>query len=459
MDKRLVALAILAGTAAAAAPRSHPLRPAPLIPAGMTSLRQDDPPIIYTVRRGDNLYNLARFYMLRLGDYRLVQKLNGIRNPYRLPVGKALTIPRSLLRSDLLAARVIAFRGAATVDGTPPRLGALVSEGDRIRTGANSYISIALGDGSTVTLPSQSSIRVERLRRIHLTNELDRLFRLEDGRSETRVTPRTNGRDRFEMRTPISVAAVRGTDFRVSLLDGGQTSTAEVLEGHVDFSGSGTEVILHPDTGARFAPGRSIGPVPLLPAPDILDPAIIQAEPDLAFRIVPLGDAARYRVQVARDAGFLDLMEEVIVDQPQASLPALPNGDYFVRVTAIDANEIEGIPHVVAFERHLNAVRGTFEPLKGHRYLFKWQNLGEGEHTFRFFLAREDAPDRPVVDELALSRKSLVITNLKAGNYMWRVQASEVSNGKRYANWSNTQTFTVAGKPRRVKPHAKPPAS
>jgi len=456
--KRFVALAVVAGMAAPAAPRAR----APAMPSRTISAAtrfDGEPPISYVVRKGDNLYNLARFYMLRLGDYRIVQKLNQVRNPYRLPIGKTLIIPRSLLKSDGLVARVVAFRGAVTIDGKAIGLGTVVGEGGQIRTGLNASISMALADGSTVTLPSQSLIRVERLRRVQLTNELDRLFRLVSGRSETRVTPRTNGRDRFEIRTPISVAAVRGTDFRVSLLDEGRTSTAEVLEGKVDFTGVGTEVMLDPGTGARFAADGAVGPVPLLAPPNILHAARIQAEVELAFDIVPLPGAIGYRVQIAKDAGFLDILQEGVFARPQVSLPAPTNGDYFVRVTGIDANRIEGEPYVLAFERHLNAVRGEMAPLHGHDYLFKWQNMGAGEHLFRFFLARVDAPDRPVIDEPALTRKSLVVTNLLPGDYVWRVQASEVSDGRRYANWSRPQTFTVAGKPGRANARAKPPAS
>lgn len=455
MKKRAIVLAVLMGSTACAAPHSSPP-----VQSVSTVLPDSDPPISYAVRRGDNLYNLARFYMMNLGDYRIVQRLSRVRNPYRLRIGKTLTIPRSLLRSDPMLARVIAFRGAASIDGKAVALGTAVGEGGEIRTGPNASISVALSDGSTVTLPSQSLIRVARLRRYHLTSELDRLFRLETGRSETRVTPRTNGRDRFELRTPISVAAVRGTDFRVALLGDGQASTIEVLEGHVDFAGIGTEVMLDPNTGARSGGGTLIGPVPLLPPPEILNPTRVQSEPEMIFDTASLTGAAHYRVQISADAGGLDMLEEVVVDQPRATLPPLPNGDYFVRIAGIDANDLEGRPRVLAFDRHLNAVRGTLQPLGGRRYLFKWQNLGEGEHLFRFFLARADAPDRPVIDEPALSRKNLVITNLLPGDYVWRVQASEVaSNGKRYANWSNTQTFTVAGKQRHTISRAKPPAS
>ena len=453
MDKRLIVLALLAGTAVSAAPR------APASTTAAPTLADADPPINYTVRKGDNLYTLALHYMHRLSDYRIVQTLNRVRDPYRLPIASTLLIPRALLKSDPLDAKVIAFRGGTTINGRQAALGAVVAEGGRIQTGVNAFLSIALADGSTTTLPSQSLIRVERPRRFRLTGEMERLFRLDDGRSQTEVTPRTNGRDRFEMRTPISVAAVRGTDFRVAVLDGGKAATTEVLGGHVGLDGGGTETMLDPGLGARVSADGTTGPVKLLPPPDIVDAARIQSEPDLAFRIAPLDQAARYRVQIARDAGFLDIAEEVLVDRADASLPSVTDGDWFVRVTAIDRNEIEGLPRVVGFERHLNAIRASVEPLPGgRRFLFKWQDLGQGRHQYRFTMARADAPDSPVIDEPALAVQSFVATDLPPGDYVWRVQTSGVSNGKTYANWSARQTLTVTAATGSKTRRAQPPA-
>ena len=456
MRKGLIALALLTGTAASGAPRVLPVAtPAAAKPATPDS----DPPISYTARKGDNLYNLALHYMQHLSDYRIVQTLNHIRDPYRIPVGTNILIPRPLLRSDPLQAKVIAFRGATTINGQAAVLGAAISEGGRIQTGQNAFLSIGLTDGSTITLPSQTSVRVERLRRFRLTNEMERLFHIDDGRTQTEVTPRTNGRDRFEMRTPISVAAVRGTDFRVAVFYGGKAATAEVLGGHVGLAGGGAETTLDPGVGARVTADGTTGPVKLLPPPDVVDPARIQSEAELVFAVAPLDKAARFRFQIARDAGFLDITEETIADRPQVSLPSVPNGDYFVRVTAIDANEIEGLPRVTGFERHLNAIRATVESLGGRRYLFKWQDLGEGTHQYRFVIARADAPDSPVIDEPALTARSFVATDLPPGDYIWRVQTGGVSNGKSYSNWSTPQTLTVAGETKPAKKRAKPPAS
>jgi len=458
LDKRLIALAMLAATAASASPHAG-LRERPASLPSAAAPVDTDPPISYSARKGDNLYNLALHYMHRPSDYLAVQKLNRVRDPRRIPIGTNLLIPRALLRSDPLQGRVIAFRGAATIDGQPAVLGAAVNEGGRIRTGQNAFLSISLADGSTVTLPSQTNVRVERLRRFRLTNEMERLFNIDDGRTQTQVTPRTNGRDRFEMRTPISVAAVRGTDFRVAVLDGGKAATTEVLGGHVGLAGGGGETMLDPGVGARVTPDGTTGPVRLLPPPEIADPTRIQSEPELAFRIVPLDKAARYRVQIAKDAGFLDIAEETMAAQAQASLPPVPDGDYFVRVTGVDANEIEGLPRVMGFERHLNSIRATVELLGGRRYLFKWQDLGEGVHQYRFVITRAAAADNPVIDEPGLTARSFVATDLPPGDYVWRVQTSGVSNGKSYSNWSTQQTLTVAGEANPAKKRAQSPAS
>lgn len=450
MDKRLIALAMLAAGAASAAPRAQP---------PIASSPEADPPIGYAARKGDNLYNLALHYMHRLSDYHIVQRLNRIRDPYRIPVGTNIAIPRSLLRSDPLEAKVIAFRGTTTIDGKPVMLGATVNEGGQIRTGQNAFLSIGLADGSTITLPSQTSVRVERLRRFRLTNEMERLFRVDDGRTQTEVTPRTNGRDRFEMRTPISVAAVRGTDFRVAVLDGGKAATAEVLGGHVGLAGGGAQTMLEPGEGVRVSADGTTGAVKLLPPPDLADPAKVQSEPELAFAIAPLDRAKRYRVQVAKDAGFLDLTEEAIVDRPLATLPSLSDGDWFVRITGIDGNDIEGLPHVISFERYLLAIRATVEPVNGRTYLFKWQDFGEGPHRYRFFMARADVPDRPVIDEPGLAAQSFVATDLPPGDYVWRVQISGTSRDRVHSNWSPQQSLTVAGGPNATRKRAKPPAA
>jgi len=398
----------------------------------------------YVTRPGDNLYTLADAYLIRLQDYRIVQRLNHVRNPYRLPIGRMLSIPRALLRTVPLTGRVVAFRGDAIADGRPVRIGTRIGEGGRIQTGANAFLTMALDDGSKISIPSQTQISVERLQRVLISGELERLFRLEAGRTETEVTPRRNPTDRFEIRTPLSVAAVRGTHFRVAVSDDGKAATAGVIHGQVAVTSKESEIRLEPGQGARTTAAGTEPTVPLLPEPSLLRPGRLQADSDLSFAIADVTGAAQYRFQIATDAGFMDLVEETTGTTAAATLPAVPNGNYFVRATAIDANGIEGLPHIYSFERYLNFVRTSVDPLPGRRrYRFRWQVAGDGKHHFRFVLAPAANPGQPVIDEPALETEELVITDLTPGTYVWRVMTTSTDGYAVRSNWSPAQTLTV----------------
>jgi hypothetical protein len=426
----------------------HPSLAAPAARAPVAA--GGEPHLIYTIRAGDNLYTLAQAYLVHLSDYREVQRLNRIRNPYRLAVGHGLMLPRRLLRTAPLQARIIAFRGQVAASGRALRQGDMLGEGATVETGGNAFVSLGLADGSTVTLPSQSSVRIERLRRVVISNEIERVFVLEAGRSQSRVTPMHTAGDRFEMRTRSAVAAVRGTDFRVAVLDEGRATSTELLGGSVALGGAGAETTLQPGQGAKVTALGLTQPIALLPPPSLSDPGRPQSDQDLRFKVEPAPAAVRYRVQVATDAGFLDLVEEATGEGDTITLPSVPNGDYFVRITAIDANDLEGRPRVYSFDRYLNAVRTRAEQQGGgRRYLFRWQDIGEGSHHYRFVLASVATPAIPLIDQPALLSHSFVALDLPPGEYVWRLQTTSIAQGRVRSSWSEPQALTVSAPTRR----------
>ena len=133
-------------------------------------------PVRYTVKPGDTLIGLSTRWFVRGDSWPAIQKLNRVVDPVRLPVGKALLIPRDLLKSEPVGARVFAFRGAVMLDGRVPTLGAPVREGMAIATGDDGSITVECADGSRFSLPSQTQVGIVRLRRILLTGDLDRVF-------------------------------------------------------------------------------------------------------------------------------------------------------------------------------------------------------------------------------------------------------------------------------------------
>ncbi len=406
-----------------------------------------------TVQPGDNLYTLAERYFERTADYALVQRLNRVADPRRLPPGRILAIPRRRLRHAPIAAVIAAARGDVRIvsgtDARPALAGARVHEADVIVTGADAFVTLRLPDGARVSLPSQSRIAVRRLRRTLMTGAVERAFLLLDGRARAVVPPASGPADDFRISTPAAVSAVRGTEFRVRYDPAAARGTTEVLEGVVAFSAAnrGAPVDLAAGYGAQATPDAAGAPAALLPPPPLEQPGAVQAEPDLAFRIAPQAGAAAYRLQIAADAGFVDVAADTLSPDARIALAALPDGTWFVRASAIDAGGLEGLPATYTFRRRLQHIAGSAEARRtgrGAEYLFRWIAEGEGTPRFRFQLLRDGVEAPPVVDLIDLAQDHVTITDLEPGRYVWRVMSSVHEEGEIHSRWSPMERLTVS---------------
>lgn len=436
---KLSRLATVAGLGAAAL----------VVPASAWAAPKAKPEVVvYVVRPGDTLYDLASSYMLRTSDYAVVQRRNRIANPRRLPIGAKLEVPVALLRTTPAQARVASYRGEASalVQGRKVALsrGMLLPEGSVVTTGANSSVRLALTDGSQVALPSQSRIRIDTLRHTPMTGSTERAFSLEAGRSEATVTPMTKPRDGFSIRTPLSVTAVRGTAFRVAYDSQAQRAWTEVVDGTVNVASvvNGSASVT-PETFGVVASSQGVtAPEPLLPPPAVTAPGRPQDEAEVAFDLTPVPDAVKYRARLGADAGLLDVLDEVTVDQPRASFQGVGNGALFVQVTALDADGLEGMPNTYGFVRFRQGLKLTTPTASGKNWLFQWEPEGEGQHTYRFQLSGEpEGP--PLVDEAGLSDGRMTVTDLPDGTYYWRVRSTVSHDGQRFEKWSAPQQFRI----------------
>lgn len=411
--------------------------------------------IDYPVKAHDTLEGLARRYMLALRDAALVARLNGVRHPRRLTIGQVLHIPADRLKVERLDLKVTAFAGlvAAGDEARPAAVtrGSVIREGDVIVTGPNAFVTLAYGDGSVMTLPSLTRARVEALRRILITDAVDRRILIERGRGEYQVAPLRKPNDRFEVRTPMAVAAIRGTEFRVAYDDEGRRSALGVLEGRIAEHGgdAADTALVTTGTGAvrsADAPGRLV--IPLPPAPEVVQPGRIQDEPDVVFDVAAPKPDYAYRVQLSRDAGFTDLFAEAEADHGRAAFKNVANGTYFVRVTAVEGHGVEGIPAVYAFDRSLTALAGEVSQpppsAKHKRYAFKWRASGDGRLRFQFILARDpDLHDR-VVDQVGLTGDEVDLIDLEPGVYYWRVVMTQFNHGKVNTRALKVNTLRIA---------------
>ena len=307
--------------------------------------QQAERSIRYTVQPGDTLIALSAKYLTAKEAWQTVQQINAIRDPYHVPIGSVLVIPERLLKMEPAFGQISSFRGAVTVDSQPATKGMQIRQGMRIETSANAFVTVEFPDGSAISLPSQSSVRVDRLRRIPLTDSVDRAFRLQEGRARSTVTPIRNPNSNFQVTTPLSVSAVRGTDFRVDFDPTGKRALTEVVGGTVGVAPDEVrdETAVPKGYGVVGTPDGIQPPVKLLPSPVLTslsrgdgDSVVITAD--------PVNGAVKYRTQLATDIAFREVIAETITDKPTASFPGVGGTPFFVRMTAIAESGMEGLP-------------------------------------------------------------------------------------------------------------------
>lgn len=417
---------------------------------GQTTRGRDDATIRYVVRSGDTLYDLAQTNFVRVSDYRSVQRLNRVVDPRRMAVGRTLVIPTNLLKSEPIQARIVSFRGNVQLSGGTLATGAMMGEGVVISTGANAFLRFALPDGGHVTIPSQSRVRVTRLRRVILNGAVDHELTVETGRAESNAAPVLPA-GRFRVRTPVSVSAVRGTAFRVAYAPAHEAGSTEVLEGVVGVSDADLtdEVRVSANEAAAERDG-AVRIVPLLAAPSLAQPDRPQTEGGLNFSVTPQTGAAAYRGRVATDAGFIDsfLEADSAVGGSALTFPSVEDGVYFLRLTALSEEGVEGVPTSYSFIRLSNTLDGLAAASEGaawdRRYKFRWEAHGAGTPVFRFQLRRIDGEaEVVVVDEADLAESELTLTGLPSGVYNWRVRAGRSGFGQHVETWSDPQELRI----------------
>jgi hypothetical protein len=134
-------------------------------------------------------------------------------------------------------------------------------------------------------------------------------------------------------------------------VESGNASRLEVLDGSVELN-VGTESVSVPaSSGLLSRAGEALGkPQSLPPAPATLvspqPQQVFRGEPfDRNFEWSAVPDSRGYRVEIARDESFFDLViEREVSGDPTVRILDLEPGTYFWRVTAINALGFESPP-------------------------------------------------------------------------------------------------------------------
>ncbi|MEM6909295.1 MAG: FecR domain-containing protein [Pseudomonadota bacterium] len=404
--------------------------------------------ISYEVQPADTLYDLTAEYLNNPAALAEVRRLNRVRNPRLMQIGRVLKIPRRLLKYRPADLELQSFSGAVRITQggqvIPPALGLALLEGNEISTGRNSFVSIAGRGASQVSIPSNSRVRIVDARRYLINDEIDIQLRVLEGRGEV-VAPPVEGDGRYRVGTPIAVTAVRGTGFRVAFVPDDERNLTEVVEGQVLVAAGNDEQITEVGFGVAAAADGISEPQELLPAPELVEPGRIQTAAISEFQIEPVAGASRYRTQLARDAGFIEIVAEIFGEATLAQFPELEDGRYFVRSRAVSEIGLEGFSKAYSFRRKRAGVTASAEPSElEDAFKFAWRSQGDGEVFYAFQLWQSGQPNQLLVDEVALRNTAVLVSELESGEYRWRVASFQIDEGDIIKVWGPVQELTIA---------------
>ena len=433
----------------------------------------------YVAQPGDTLEGIARQLLKHPGDWAGLQKLNGVAEPRRIPVGTQIRIPRQWLRVDVAPARVGVVQGMARRGGQALVPGGMVAPGDEIATGDDGFVTLELADGSRLVLQPKSRLRLDSLQRTRGVAVYRTRLNLLSGRVDNEVAKQADGTAGYQVRTPAALIAVRGTGFRVAAEEA--LSRAEVTQGVVaagKAAGTGRQVPVRAGEGLVVAATLPVGSaVPLLPAPRLEAPSGPWEKVVLRLPFPAVAGAVAYRAQLSKDAEFRQVVAEGLFKSngqagagapaagnagspphpqpdPEVKFPSVADGRFWLRLRAVAADGLEGRDTVVAL-----TVKARPEPpfasapaaggkVRGENVEFRW-SASEEAAAYLLLLSRDGQP----VLESGLLKDTVFkpADKLPPGDYAWRV-ASVRGDGDR-GPFGDPVRFTL----RPLPPNPEPP--
>lgn len=158
-------------------------------------------------------------------------------------------------------------QGQVIITSSPPKMAKvgdrLSKIGDSLETGANSSAILILDRGiGTINVAEKTNLRIRRLARLRSGARVTTL-NLDQGQVRLNVRKFNNPESRLEIKSPAGVAAVRGTEYGISLSKDGRMVVA-TESGLVTAASLGRTVYLDSDFGSRLRPRELPSPPRLI---------------------------------------------------------------------------------------------------------------------------------------------------------------------------------------------------
>jgi len=404
----------------------------------------------YKLQPRDTLLSLVSRYMQGPDALAQITKLNKIANPNLVPVGYPLEIPRHLIKFSPSTATVTRLNchTITRLDGdaaVPVKSGDTLAEGSVVRIPAGCQLALTLEDASVLRMMSGAVIKLKTLRRNMLETSPEVRVELLDGRLEVDVPRKRQGEDApFEVRTPTSVAGVRGTEFRVGFDARKRNSQVEVLTGVVAAQGSADKVGQRANAGQGVsieANGKALPVENLLPAPHFEKWATGKDSKDWRLTFSASTEASQTLVRHSEDASFSFIHAEEFLPHPEIVMAGLTANVVFQQWLSVSASGINGYSSNYGF-------------CKGYKRLELWRcnvnfNMTGLTHPhLRFEKVEAEGPAQVILDQAIKinANDQLVLRGVPSGHYRWRLDDDQAAN-RRHTLQGQFELVAIPGEP------------
>lgn len=303
----------------------------------------------YFVKESVPLSTVIHDFLTSQDAYQDIISLNPDIDVNALKPKQFIILPRKWLRYTQTQAHVSYLRCNTTIKVEPSNLslkpGSVLKQDDVLRIPAPCQLSIKFQDDSTIRMPSGGIIKISTLRTnpFEVTPEVK--VELLDGRIEIQVAQKSRADGTFEVRTPKSVAGVRGTEFRVGFDSNNGNGQVEVSKGLISARGviSATATPLPGQFGIAMPNSGKTGDVEPLPPPTTLNSIQAQHDPEwLLFIFDQAQDAEKYLLSEYSNANLTELLDKKALAAPRfLSTESLPVAK-FLQWTPSKANGLHG---------------------------------------------------------------------------------------------------------------------
>jgi hypothetical protein len=214
-------------------------------------------------------------------------------------------------------------------------------------------VSLLLEDGSAIRLPSSASLKITTLRKNALEPAPEVRLDLTKGRIELDVQKGRAKSTPFEVRTPISIMGVRGTEFRVGYSPEDQAGQVEVLGGTVQTRGRAdakgnaiTKGLGVPIDGD----GKALAIEKLLPPPSFESAVATSGNnPSFVAKLTPVKLANHYVADNANTANLTGNRSSQNLLAPELFIPRLTRQATFYQLSSVSESGLVGSERQYAF--------------------------------------------------------------------------------------------------------------